>query len=496
MGNLHLETIESLQAKLREGACSSVEVVQDLLGAMEAVDGQVGAYLSVDAETALAEAAEADRRRADGKAGALNGVPVAIKDVLNVKGQPCTCGSKILEGFVSPYDATVVKRLREAGAVLLGRVNMDEFAMGSSTENSAFRTTRNPWDLSRVPGGSSGGSAAAVAAREAIASLGSDTGGSVRQPAAFCGCVGLKPSYGRVSRYGLTAYASSLDQVGPVTRTVSDAAALLQVLAGADPMDSTSVDAPVPDYREEIKLGMEGLTLGLPTEYFVEGTDPEVDAAVRAAVAQCEALGATVREVSLPHTPYAIAAYYIIATAEASANLARFDGVRYGRRVEGQDPIEMYGRTRAEGFGPEVKRRIVLGTYVLSSGYYDAYYLRAQKVRTLIRDDFAAAFGDCHALIAPVSPTAAYGVGEKTGDPLQMYLGDIFTVTANLAGLCGVALPCGFTAGGLPIGMQVLGPAFAEEQILRVAHAYEEATDWHTRRPALVEETVSSRQEG
>ena len=496
MAHLHMESIESLSEKLRAGACRSVEVVRDVLGAIEAIDGEVGAYLSVDADVALAEAEEADRRRARGEAGPLNGVPVAIKDVLNVRGQPCTCGSRILEGFVSPYDATVVARLRQAGAVLLGRVNMDEFAMGSSTENSAFQTTRNPWDLSRVPGGSSGGSAAAVAACEAIASLGSDTGGSVRQPAAFCGCVGLKPSYGRVSRYGLTAYASSLDQVGPLTRTVADAAALLQVLAGPDPMDSTSVDAPVPNYREEMRLGLEGLTIGLPAEYFIAGMDPEVEAAVRAAVARCEALGARVREVHLPHTAHAIAAYYIIATAEASANLARFDGVRYGRRIEGQDPIEMYERTRAAGFGPEVKRRIILGTYVLSSGYYDAYYLRAQKVRTLIRDDFAAAFGDCHALITPVSPTPAYRVGEKTGDPLQMYLGDIFTVTANLAGLCGISLPCGFTEGGLPIGMQVLGPAFAEEQILRVAHGYEQATDWHKRRPAWVEEKFGGGQNG
>jgi aspartyl-tRNA(Asn)/glutamyl-tRNA(Gln) amidotransferase subunit A len=360
---------------------------------------------------------------------------------------------------------------------------MDEFAMGSSTENSAFKTTRNPWNTDHVPGGSSGGSAAAVAAREAVASIATDTGGSIRQPAAFCGCVGLKPTYGRVSRYGLTAFASSLDQVGPVTRTVEDAALLLEVLAGHDALDSTSVDKPVPAYREALKGDLDGVRLGLPKEYFVEGMDPGVEQAVRAAADQCRELGAEIVDVSLPHTPYAIATYYIIATAEASANLARFDGVRYGARVDGSDPIDMYGKTRAAGFGKEVKRRIILGTYALSSGYYDAYYLRAQKARALIRRDFEQAFEQCDALLAPVTPTPAYRIGEKTADPLQMYLGDIFTVTANLAGICGISLPCGFSEAGLPIGLQVLGKAFDEALILRTAHAYEQAAEWSKRVP-------------
>jgi aspartyl-tRNA(Asn)/glutamyl-tRNA(Gln) amidotransferase subunit A len=345
--------------------------------------------------------------------------------------------------------------------------------------------TRNPWNPDHVPGGSSGGSAAAVAADEAIAALGSDTGGSIRQPAAFCGCVGVKPTYGRVSRYGLTAYASSLDQVGPITKDVRDAALLLQVIAGHDPLDGTTVDVPVPDYAAGLRRDLRGVRLGMPKEYFIEGMDREVEKCVRDAVAQCRSLGADVAEVSLPHTPHAIATYYVIATAEASANLARFDGVRYGARVEGGDPIDLYGKTRAAGFGTEVKRRIILGTYVLSSGYYDAYYLRAQKARTLIRRDFEDAFERCDAILTPVAPTAAYRVGEKTGDPLQMYLGDIFTVPANLAGICGISVPCGFTGGGLPIGLQVLGPAFKEENILRVAYAYEQSTEWHRRKPAM-----------
>ena len=414
------------------------------------------------------------------------GVPLAIKDVLNVEGQPCTCGSKILKGYVSPYDATAIAKLRARGAIFLGRVNMDEFAMGSSTENSAYQVTRNPWKLDHVPGGSSGGSAAAVAADEAIAALGTDTGGSIRQPASFCGCVGLKPTYGRVSRYGLTAYASSLDQIGPITKDVRDAAILLGAMAGHDPMDSTTVDVPVPDYSAALKTDLKGMKLGLPKEYFVKGMDAEVEKAVRAAVEHCRGLGAEIVEVSLPNTPYAIATYYVIATAEASANLARFDGVRYGARVEGEDPIDMYGKTRAAGFGTEVKRRIILGTYVLSSGYYDAYYLRAQKVRTLIRNDFENVFRTCDAILTPVAPTAAYPIGENADDPLQMYLGDIFTVTANLAGICGISVPCGFTSGRLPVGLQVLGPAFGEEKILRVAHAYEQSTEWHRHKPSTV----------
>jgi len=440
-------TVHGALEALEGGSCSSEELVRALLGAIEEVDGDVAAYLTVDSEDALAQARVADAARAAGGSGRLLGVPIAIKDVLNVEGQPCTCASRILQGYVSPYDATAVARLRAEGAVFVGRTNMDEFAMGSTTENSAYKPTRNPANLDYVPGGSSGGSAAAVAAGEALASLGSDTGGSIRQPAAFCGCVGLKPSYGRVSRYGLTAFASSLDQVGPLTRTVSDAALLLEVTGGRDPLDSSSIEAPLPSVAEWKRADLKGVRLGLPKEYFVEGMDADVEAAVRGAVETCRELGAEVVDVSLPHTEYAIAAYYIIATAEASANLARFDGVRYGWRAEGaRDPIDMYGKTRAQGFGAEVKRRIILGTYVLSSGYHDAYYLSAQKVRTLIRRDFEAAFEQCDALLTPVTPTPAYRQGETTDDPLQMYLGDIFTVPANLAGICGLSVPCGATA--------------------------------------------------
>jgi len=461
---------------LRAGHCSSEELTRRLVEVIGARDGGIHAYLHLDPDAALEQARDADRARRDGSDAPLLGVPIAVKDVLNVRGQPCTCGSRILEGYASPYDATAIARLRSAGAVFLGRANMDEFAMGSSTENSAFGVTRNPWDAACVPGGSSGGSAAAVAACEAIAALGTDTGGSIRQPASFCGCVGLKPSYGRVSRYGLTAYASSLDQIGPLTRTVRDAALLLGAMAGPDAMDSTSVDAAVPDYGAALAEDLAGVTLGLPREYFVDGLDEDVRRLVAGAVDVCRALGAEVREVSLPHTEYAVATYYIIATAEASANLARFDGVRYGfRAAGGSDPIDMYGRTRAAGFGAEVKRRIILGTYVLSSGYYDAYYLCAQRTRTLVRRDFEDVFRECDALLTPVCPTPAYPIGEKADDPLQMYLGDIFTVPANLAGICGVSVPCGLTSGGLPVGLQTLGPAFGEESILRVGHAYETA---------------------
>jgi len=469
-------TVAGAVEMLAQGVFSSVGLVTQLLGVIRERDEDVGAYLLVDEEEALRQAEAADQRRRRGEDGRLLGVPIAVKDILNVRGQPCTCGSRILKGYVSPYDATVIARLRAAGAVFLGRTNLDEFAMGSSTENSAYKVTRNPWDREYVPGGSSGGSAAAVAVGEALAALGTDTGGSVRQPAAFCGCVGLKPSYGRVSRYGLTAFASSLDQVGPVTRNVGDAGLLLEVMAGKDPMDSTSVDRPMPDLSSLPAADLNGVKLGLPAEYFIDGMDAEVEQSVREAVRRCEELGAEVLDVSLPHTEYAIGSYYIIATAEASANLARFDGVRYGFRSEqAGDPVTMYGRTRAEGFGPEVKRRIILGTYVLSSGYHDAYYLSAQKVRTLIRADFEAAFEKCDALLTPVSPTVAYRLGEKVGDPLQMYLGDIFTVTANLAGICGLSVPCGLNSQGLPIGLQILGPAFGEANILRVGQAYEAA---------------------
>ena len=414
-------------------------------------------------------------------------MPVGVKDVIAVKGQPLNCGSRILGDFHSPYDATVIEKLKAAGAVVFGRLNMDEFAMGSSTENSAFQITHNPWDTSRIPGGSSGGSAAAVSADECVAALGSDTGGSIRQPASLCGCVGLKPSYGRVSRYGLVAYASSLDQIGCFAKDVRDAATVLGVIGGHDPRDSSSVPQPVPNYPAGLTGNIKGLKLGLPKEYMIGGLDPEVKQAVAAAVQQLARLGAEVVEVSLPHTDYAIATYYIIATAEASANLARFDGIRYGKRVEGADPIELYGKTRGQGFGLEVKRRIILGTYVLSSGYYDAYYIRAQKVRTLIRNDFLKAFEKVDAIVTPTSPTAAFKIGEKAEDPLQMYLMDIFTISCNLAGICGLALPCGFTGHQprLPIGLQLLGKPFGEETILRIAHAYEQSTSWHKEKPPI-----------
>ena len=485
MANLHQLSLSEARDALARGDCSSVELVDALLARIGALDGKVGAYLSVNADEARAAAAAADDARARGAGGSLLGLPIGIKDVLNVRGQTCTCASKILQGYVSPYDATAIARLRAEGALFLGRLNMDEFAMGSSNENSAYHPVHNPWDLSRVPGGSSGGSAAAVAGDLALAALGSDTGGSIRQPASFCGCVGFKPTYGRISRYGLTAFASSLDQIGPITKTVRDAATLFGIMTGRDAHDGTTVDQPPFDVEAALGRDLKGLRLGLPREYFVSGLDPAVEKLVRDAVAQCRALGAEIVDVSLPMTPHAIAVYYVIATAEASANLARFDGVRYGLRVPGEDPIDTYGKTRAAGFGPEVKRRIILGTYVLSSGYYDAYYLRAQKVRTLIRRDFEQAFAHCDAILTPATPTAAFKLGEKADDPLQMYLNDIFTVTANLAGICGISVPCGFAPGPLPVGLQVLGPAMREDVILRVAHAYEQSTDWRKQRPSL-----------
>ncbi len=487
MASLHELTLTEAAAQLAAGQISSRELTRACLDRIEQVDGKLRAFLHVDADHALAQADAADAARRDGQAETrpLLGLPIALKDVLAERDQPLTCASKILGDFVSPYDATVVARLREAGAVLLGRLNMDEFAMGSSTENSAFGPTRNPWDTERAPGGSSGGCAAAVAAGECPASVGSDTGGSVRQPAAFCGVVGLKPTYGRVSRYGLVAYASSLDQVGPVTRTAADAALLLGVLAGHDERDSTSLPDPVPDYAAALERGVRGLKLGLPREYFAEGLAPEVKAAVDRAVGVLREQGAEVREISLPHTEYCVAAYYIIASAEASANLARFDGIRYGARQDGADPLELYRRTRGAGFGAEVKRRIILGTYVLSSGYYDAYYLRAQKVRALIQRDFLRAFESVDAIVTPTAPTPAFRLGEKLAEPLQMYLSDIFTLSCNLAGICGISVPCGFAgAPPLPVGLQLLARPLGEETILRLAHAYQTATDWHQRRPA------------
>ena len=475
-------SIAGLRRKLRAGETSPVDALDALEARIADVDPKVHGYLSRDYQAARSLAEKADVSLP------LGGVPIAIKDVMNVTGEPCSCGSKILAGYTSNYDATVITRLRAAGAIPFGRCNMDEFAMGSSTENSAFGRSCNPWDLSRVPGGSSGGSAAVVAANEAFAALGSDTGGSIRQPAALCGCVGLKPTYGRVSRFGLVAFASSLDQIGPFTKTVEDSALLLNAISGRDPLDSTSLDEPVPDYTSLLGRDLRGIRLGMPKEYFISGIDPQVDAAVRAAIRKYESLGAEIVEVSLPHTEHAVGVYYIIATAEASANLARFDGVRYGYRANGGNVLEMYGRTRAEGFGPEVKRRIILGTYVLSTGYYDAFYLRAQKVRTLIRRDFTSAFEKVDAIIGPTSPDLAFKAGERADDPLRMYLADIFTIACNLAGTCGISIPCGFAeeeGKKLPIGLQLIGQPFKESQLLQIAHAYEQSTDWHTAKAPL-----------
>jgi aspartyl-tRNA(Asn)/glutamyl-tRNA(Gln) amidotransferase subunit A len=483
MTGLPATNIAELQALLRRREISPREILESMRARIEKTDEQIGAYLSYDFDAALKAAENADVNLP------LGGIPIAVKDLINVAGQPCTCGSKILSGYRAPYDATVIRKLQAAGAIPFGKTNMDEFAMGSSTENSSIRLTRNPWDISRVPGGSSGGSAAAVAAGEALGALGTDTGGSIRQPASLSGVVGVKPTYGRVSRFGVTAFASSLDQVGPLTATVRDSALIMNTIAGPDPQDTTCLNEPVPDYIDSLRDDLRGVRLGLPREYMVEGVDPQVKAAVDAAVVHLQSLGAEVIEVSLPHTEHAIAVYYIVATAEASANLARFDGVRYGYRAENPTDVrDLYGRTRGEGFGPEVKRRIILGTYVLSSGYYDAYYLRAQKVRELIRRDFARAFEKVDALVSPTSPVVAFKFGERTADPLKMYLADIFTNAGNLAGICGISVPCGFAdvdGKQLPIGLQLQGKALNEEKIFHIAHAYEQSTDWHKQRPAL-----------
>ncbi len=486
---LNQSTIATARSGLETGKITATELTQACLDQITAIDPTYHAYLSVHAERALAAAGEADnlmRRGITHQDRPLLGIPISLKDNMAVQGAPLTCASRILENFVSPYDGTVAKRLKDAGAILLGRLNLDEFAMGSSTENSAFGTSRNPWDPSRTPGGSSGGSAVAVKTDQCVAALGSDTGGSIRQPAAYCGCVGLKPSYGRVSRFGLVAYASSLDQIGPVTKTVQDSATLLNVIAGHDPQDSTSVPQGVPDYTEALEEGVKGLRIGLPKEYFVEGLDPEVRSAVDQAVTQFSELGAEIVEIQLPHSDYAIATYYLIATAEASANLARFEGIRYGHRVDGDDPFTLNSRTRGQGFGPEVKRRVILGTYCLSSGYYDAYYLRAQKVRTLIREDFLRAYEKVDLVLTPTTPSPAFLLGEKMADPLQMYLLDIFTISANLTGNCGISLPCGLTKDPLlPIGLQLLGKPFDESTLLRAAHTFEQANQWHLKRPPL-----------
>ncbi len=485
---LHQLTIHEALTLLRRREISALELTQAVLDRIVAVDNHTKAYLTLTPEAACEQAGQADERRAAGNDGALLGVPVAIKDNICQEGVPTTCGSRILESFVPPYDASVVTCLRDAGAVLLGKTNLDEFAMGSSTENSAFFVSHNPWDLTRVPGGSSGGSAAAVSADEALGALGSDTGGSVRQPASLCGVVGLKPTYGRVSRYGLVAFASSLDQIGPIGKDVVDCALLLSVISGHDPRDSTSLDMPVRDYTKALHPEIAGMRIGVPREYFDAGTQPGVETAVRAAIQVLADLGADVDEVSLPHTAYALPVYYLLAPAEASANLARYDGVKYGYSVtDAPDIWEAYRRTRQHGFGSEVKRRIMLGTYALSAGYYDAYYLKAQKVRTLVKQDFDRAFEQFDVLVGPTSPTVAFEIGAKAQDPLQMYLSDVFTIPQNLAGICALSLPCGY-ADGLPVGLQISGPALGEAAVLRVAYAYEQATEWQARKPTMMKE--------
>ena len=480
-----VRTIHELTAAFARGADSPVAVTEAYLARIEALDGKVGAYLTVTRDEAMAAARASEARyRAGAPLGPLDGAPIAVKDVFCTRGVRTTCGSRILETYVPPYDATIVARLRAAGAVILGKTNMDEFAMGSSTEHSAFQLTRNPWDLARVPGGSSGGSAAAVAGGLAAGAFGTDTGGSVRQPAAFCGVVGLKPTYGRVSRYGLVAFASSLDHVAPFALDILDAALLLGAVAGHDPLDATSVEAPVPDYTAGLTQGVKGLRIGVPDEYFGEGLDPEIERAVRAAVGVLRDLGAAVERVSLPTTEYGVATYYIVAPAEASSNLARYDGVKYGLRQPGRDLIDMVSRTRAAGFGAEVKRRIMLGTYALSTGYYEAYYGQAQKVRTLVRRDFERAFERVDVLAAPTTPGVAFKHGEKA-DPLAMYMNDVYTIPASMTGLPAISVPCGFNASGLPIGLQLIGRTLDETTLLRAAHAYAQATPWRERHPAL-----------
>ena len=485
---LHKLSLCDLQKKFTAGEVTAVEIVRAYALRIGQVESKVKAYVTQVKDAALQHAAELDTRlKGWRKTRPLTGMPLATKDNLCTERVPTTCASRMLQQFIPPYDATVVAKLREQDYILLGKTNLDEFAMGSSTEHSAFGPSRNPWNLHCVPGGSSGGSAAAVAADECVAALGSDTGGSIRQPAAFCGVVGLKPTYGRVSRYGLVAFASSLDQVGPITKDVPDAAMLLGAIAGHDPMDSTSANLPVPDYTKALrKKDLKKLTVGVPEEFFTEGLDPEVEQAVRAAIEELQNLGGTIKEIHLPRTDAAVAVYYVIATAEASSNLARYDGVKFGLRAkETKDLLDLYMKTRQEGFGPEVKRRIMLGTYALSSGYYDAYYGKAQAVRTLICQDFRAAFNEVDLIVTPVTPTPAFRLGEKSEDPLQMYLSDIYTISINLAGLPAISVPCGFSKAGLPIGMQLIGRAFEEETLLRAAHAYEQSTQWHVKKPVV-----------
>jgi aspartyl-tRNA(Asn)/glutamyl-tRNA(Gln) amidotransferase subunit A len=484
---MHNITVHELSERLQSRDLSSKDATEAFLKRIDEVEDKVRSYITMDREGALRQANEADRRLTSGEGVTpLTGVPIAVKDIFCTRGLRTTCASRILDNFIPPYDATVIKKLKEAGAVLLGKNNMDEFAMGSSTENSGYHITRNPWKLERVPGGSSGGSAATVAAGESAAAIGTDTGGSIRQPAACCGVVGLKPTYGRVSRFGMVAFASSLDQAGPITKDVMDSAIILRIIAGHDPMDSTSIDKPVPDYTASLKRGIEGLRIGVPKEYFIEGMDSDVEGAVRDAIDVLRKEGAEIVDISLPHTEYAISVYYLVATAEASSNLARYDGVKYGLRAkDGKGLMDMYLQTRDEGFGPEVKRRIMLGTYALSAGYYEAYYRKASQVRTLIKRDFEEAFKMCDIILTPTSPTPAFKIGEKIQDPLTMYLSDIFTISCNLAGIPGISIPCAFTSDDLPIGLQILGKPLDEEMVLRVAYAYEQAMEWHKRRAEI-----------
>ncbi|MFQ5684564.1 MAG: Asp-tRNA(Asn)/Glu-tRNA(Gln) amidotransferase subunit GatA [Candidatus Binatia bacterium] len=484
--NLHSLTLHELQGKLKKGEISSLELTRSVFQRISVTEEKIQCYITLAEEAAVEEAERADERfKTEVNLPPLLGIPIALKDNFLTQGLLTTCASKILGNFIPPYDGTAVKKLKNLGAIIIGKTNLDEFAMGSSTENSAYSMTRNPWKPDRVPGGSSGGSAAAVSADACIASLGTDTGGSIRQPAACCGVVGLKPTYGRVSRYGIIAFASSLDQVGPLTKDVTDCALMLEGIAGYDPLDSTSVNTSVPPYASYLNGELKGVRVGIPKEYFISGLQPEVERAVKEGIKVLEDRGIIVEEVSLPHTEYAVSVYYIIATAEASSNLARYDGMKYGYRAPAKDLVETYTKTRQEGFGPEVKRRIMLGTYALSAGYYDAYYLKAQKVRALIKKDFEEVFKTCDAILTPTAPTTAFKIGEKTQDPLKMYLSDIFTSSMNLAGLPALSLPCGFDSDGLPIGMQIIGKQFDEATLLRLAFAYEQATEWHKKKPDL-----------
>ena len=482
---LYKLTIHELHEKLKNREISAKELTESIFKRLSETEEKIKAYLTITKDEAQKQTEEADKDIKSGNASPLTGIPLAIKDNICTDGIKTTCASRILESFIPPYDAAVITKLKKSGYILVGKTNMDEFAMGSSTENSAFGATRNPYDLDRVPGGSSGGSAAAVAADECIAALGSDTGGSIRQPAALCGIVGMKPTYGRVSRYGLVAFASSLDQIGPLTKDVADCAVMMNAISGHDPCDSTSANIPLPDFTKSLVKDVKGLKIGIPEEYFIEGIDKDVDKAVRDAIKLLEGLGAESVKIKLPNTGYAIATYYILATSEASSNLARYDGVKYGLRAEGKDLIDMYMETRAKGFGSEVKRRIMLGTYALSAGYYEAYYKKAQQVRTLIKMDFDEAFKKADVIITPTTPTPAFKIGEKTQDPLQMYLSDIFTISVNLAGVPAASIPCGLTKGNLPIGLQIIGKPFDEETIIRTAYTFEQSTDWHKRKPNI-----------